>query len=261
MKPFKWLLISAAALAALMVTSCSGGYSEAGKKQKASEMKEYLEEKYSEAFIIEKVEELRYHRVGALTSGEVAGVQAAAYPAGNPETEFRVEYWEKENVIEDGYINLIMSDKLAELVQQKVQSIWKTPAKLDVVYFEGPFGSLPDSSYTPAAEVKDYPYAAGINVFMAQEGELDKRVQATQIRQLNQELKEYGIADFLSAVFFMNQEDYSQIEATLQDIDEKKDDEYNLYSFCRPKADCWVSGGQGDETVEELIADFSLGKE
>ncbi|WP_342562228.1 hypothetical protein NST84_21750 [Paenibacillus sp. FSL R7-0345] len=224
-------------------------------------MQEYLEEKYAEAFIIEKVEELRYHRVGAFTSGEVAGVQAAAYPAGKPETEFRVEYWEKENVIEDGYINLIMSDKLAELVQQKVQSIWKAPAKLDVDYFEGPFGSLPDSSYTPEAEVKDYPYSAGINVFMAHEGALDKPLQATRIRQLNQELKDSGIAKFLSAVFFMNTEDYNNIEAALQDIDEKQEHEYNIYSFCRPKADCWVSGGQGDETVEELIGDFSLGKE
>ncbi|WP_277473266.1 MULTISPECIES: hypothetical protein [unclassified Paenibacillus] len=224
-------------------------------------MKEYLEEKYSEAFIIENVEDLRYYRVGALTGGDVAGVQAVAYPAGNREAEFRVEYWEKENVIEDSYINLIMSDKLAELVQEKVQSIWKAPAKLDTVYFEGPFGSLPDSSYTPAAEVKDYPYSAGINVFMAQEGELDKPLQATRIRQLNQELKDYGITKFLSTVFFMNTEDYSNIEATLQDIDEKKDHEYNIYSFCRPKADCWVSGGQGDETVEELIEDFSLGKE
>lgn len=261
MKPIKWLLISAAALAALMVTSCSNGYSESEKKQKASEIKEYLEEKYAEAFVIGKVEDLRYYRVGALTSGDVAGVQAAAYLADDPETEFRVEYWEKEDVIEDGYINLLMSDKLDELVQQKVQSIWGEQAKLDTIYYEGPFGSLPDSSYTPATAVKDYPYSAGINVFLTQEGELDKPLQATRIRQLNQELKDAGIAKFLSAVFFMNTEDYSNIEATLQDIDEKKEHEYNIYSFCRPKADCWVSGGQGDETVEELIEDFSLGKE
>lgn len=224
-------------------------------------MKKYLDEKYAEAFIIENVEELRYHRVDALTSGEAAGVQASAYPADDPEKEFRVEYWEKENVIEDGYINLLMSDKLSELVQKKVQSIWGEQAKLDTVYFEGPFGSLPDSSYTPVTDVKDYPYSASINVFMALEGELDKPLQATRIRQLNQELKDSGIAKFLSAVFFMNNEDYSNIEVTLQDIDEKKDHEYNIYSFCRPKADCWVSGGQGDETVEELIGDFSLGKE
>jgi hypothetical protein len=224
-------------------------------------MEAYLENKYSEDFTLENIELLRYYRVGALTSGDKAGLKAAAYPDKNSSKSFTVEYWEKEEVIEDSYINYVMADQLSVIVQDNVEKIWKQKPELDMQYFLGPLGSLPDSKYNPSTKVSDYPYTAGIDVFIQYSGELNPKDEALKIDQLHKELISEGIKNFISAIFFIKDEAWQALDSTLADIEQKADPEYNMYSVCRTNDDCWVSGGQGTETVEELEDQFMVGRE
>lgn len=224
-------------------------------------MEAYLEDKYSEDFTLENVELLRYYRVGALTSGDKAGLKATAYPDRNSSKSFTVEFWEKEDIIEDGYINYIMADKLSVIVNDRVESIWKQQTKLDMEYFLGPFGSLPDSEYDSSTEVRDYPYSAGIDIFIQYSGALDKKAAALKIDQLHKELISEGVGEFITAIFFLKDEAWHNLDNTLADIEQKNESDYNMYSVCRTSDNCWVSGGQGKETIEELEEQFMVGRE
>ncbi|WP_054942868.1 hypothetical protein [Paenibacillus ihuae] len=249
------------ALAAFVVSSCSIGNKDFSSDPRAKKMEAYLENKYSEDFTLENVELLKYYRIGALTGGDKAGLKAIAYPDKDSAKSFAVEFWEKENVIEDGYINYIMADKLSVIVKDRVGSIWKQQTKLDMEYFLGPFGSLPDSKYDSFTEVRDYPYTAGIDVFIQYSGALDKKAAALMIDQLHKELISAGVGGFFTAIFFLKDEAWHNLDNTLADIKQKDESDYNMYSVCRATEDCWVSGGQGKETVQELVEQFMVGRE
>lgn len=250
------------ALAAFVVSSCSIGNRDFSNDPRAKKMEAYLENKYSEDFTLENVELLKYYRIGALTGGDKAGLKAMAYPDKDSAKSFAVEFWEKENVIEDGYINYIMADKLSVIVKDHVESIWTNQKpKLDMVYFLGPLGSLPDSEYDSSTEVRDYPYTSGIDVFVQYSGELDKKDAALKISQLHKAFISEGVEKFITAIFFLKDEAWHTLDNTLADIKQKDEADYNMYSVCRASEDCWVSGGEGKETVQELVDQFMVGRE
>ncbi|WP_239613752.1 hypothetical protein [Cohnella mopanensis] len=243
----------------LMVLPACGGYSKAEKRTARNNMQKHLEEKYNQEFNVAISGNVHYITIGNPFGGGIAGLKAEAYPVNEPERKFRVEYWEKSNVIEDGYMDLIMTDRLIEQVRKQAAPLLGESIKLDVVFDNGPFEKLPDNKFTLASTLVDYnaDYWTGIDFFVPRDEPIDKRREAVIIDELQDILIESGLEDFHISVYYMEKKDYDNLESTLALIEEKNgtSDSMSMYDYCRPKESCWIGSGSVEKGVKEYTVE------
>lgn len=251
----KFRFIVVLGLSAFLLSSC--GTPSLDSKE-ALMVADRLSKKYGEKVTLTGIETLYYVSIGDMFGGKIAGIQGDAIISSDQPKTFRYEYWEERDTVEDNYINFLMADKLSAAVKEKVSNIWSTDNKIDAHYLYGVFGSMSDEDLSPNSEISDYSVSSAIDVFIPYKGEVNKTKEANKILKLHNDLKSLGVSDFSTAVFYMAAEDYKPVEKTLADIESHNEHDYNLYNICRTDNDCLVSGGDGSESVSELIDKFDL---
>lgn len=235
------LLLSLATIILMVTFTACDKHTKSEKEAATVKIRKHLEEKYGKEFTVNTAEDLFFSTPGSLIS-DVVGFEAEAYPLDTPEETFMIQYWEEKNIIDDGYINYIMVDKLKTELFAQIPPILKRNIKIDAVYGNGPWGLLPDYKYTPSTSIQDYKYTAIVDVYVEQAKSIDKAAEADNIDKIQRIFLEKGVEDLMISFYYMSPEEYEHIEQI-----KKEDEEDNLYKICRASATCIVSSGSVDE--------------
>lgn len=173
----------------------------------AGQIESYLQKKYGEEFVVDAIG-------GGYGTVKTNVVKAVAYPKAYPYKKFDVEISKDLTKVWDKYMNVIMAEKLDQVATNAAkplfgQDIW-VKTELDSGGLNFPDIELNDRNMS----IKAYPYyGALIKVFVRSDSDIDADRESQNIERFLDRMIEEGIQRANVSVFYLNAEDFGQIES------------------------------------------------
>jgi hypothetical protein len=179
-------------------------------KDAAEKIVKHLNEKYGEEFVVDAIG----GGYGTLNNDTL---KAEAYPKKALNQRFKAEITKDLTKIMDGYMNIIMAEKLDNALNPLAKPIFGNDLWIKTEYDSGAF---PDAALNDRElSLKEYSYNSTIvYLFVKRDSQVDTERESKQIDKMLDEMLKMGIHDTIISVFYIYSEEFNKIESTFYSV-------------------------------------------